>query len=147
MGYDLAIKAQKGMLRRAAEPIKQEIVARCPVGDTGNLANSIRITTHRDKSGPGFHVRVGPRAPHAHLIHLGHRTRVPRKGYGGLLKYWRSYWAKKMHGEFIKGGALTAAPNPFVTVAGDKRADDATAEAARYLEVVVKRYARRARTK
>jgi len=142
LGRDVAIKAQRGMLRRAAKPIEQEMITRCPVGQTGNLANSIRISTHKGVGG-GYFVRVGPRAPHAHLIHLGHATRVPRRGYGGLLQYWGGYWAKKMHGQFIRGGALTAQPNPFVTTAFEATRDEAVKEAARYLEVVTRRYARR----
>ena len=142
MGRDVAINAKRGMLRRAAKPIEQEMITRCPVGPTGNLANSIRISTHQDPAG-GYFVRVGPRAPHAHLIHLGHATRVPRKGYGGKLQFWGGYWAKKQYGQFIRGGALTAQPNPFVTTAYEATRDEAIKEAARYLEVVSRRYARR----
>lgn len=146
LGRDVAIKAQRGMLRRAAKPIEQEMITRCPVGPTGNLANSIRISTHKNPGSDGYFVRVGPRAPHAHLIHLGHATRVPRKGYGGLLQYWGGYWAKKQYGEFIRGGALTAQPNPFVTTSFEATKDEAIKQAAHYLEVVSRRYARRVPT-
>lgn len=140
---DVAVKAQRGMLLKAGDVMKQEMVMRCPVGPTGNLANSIRASAHKRRDGRGLEVRVGPRAPHAHLIHMGHRTRVPRKGYGGRVQYWGSYWAKKMHGEFIKGGVLTAQPNPFVTVAAEKTFDESVNAAVDYLRGVVRKYEKR----
>jgi HK97 gp10 family phage protein len=143
LGADLAIKAQKSMLRRAAQPIQDEMVRMCPVGPTGNLANSIKTTVNKRKDAPGFQAVVGPRAPHAHLIHMGHRTRVPRKGYGGKLQYWGKYWSHKMYGEFIKGGAMTARPNPFVTVAFEKTRERAVTESVEHLREVIARYQKR----
>jgi len=142
LGKDLAIKAQKSMLRKAAEPIKHEMIMMCPVGPTGNLVNSIRTSVGNRKDGlPGFQAVVGPRAPHAHLIHLGHNVRVPRLGYGGLLQYWGKYWSKKMHGQFIPGKRAKA--NPFVMVAFERTKDDAVTESVEHLRKVIARYDKR----
>lgn len=138
LGDKLARKAKLGMLRASAEPIYWEMVRTCPVGPTGNLANSIKVTMHGRNDPSGQHVKVGPRAPHAHLIHLGHDVRVPRLGYGGQLKYWGKYWAQKMHGKYIPG--KRAKPNPFVTVAGDRMADAAVDAAADHLHEVLRKF-------
>jgi len=137
LGDDIARKETPGLLNAMAKPIEDEMVARCPVGETANLVNSIWITTHK-KGDHGYYVLVGPRAPHAHLIHLGHDVRVPRKGYGGKLQYWGKYWAKKMHGQFIPGKRAQA--NPFVAVAAEARAGAAIDAGADHVHAIIKKY-------
>jgi hypothetical protein len=134
LGEDLARKEAPGMLMAMGRVIEDEMLRRFPVGPTGNLADSIKVTLD-----PGLmSAKVGPRAPHAHLIHLGHRVRVPRVGYGGKLKYWSKYFAKKMHGRFLEGKA--ARPNPWVTVAADAKADAAIDAAADHVHDVIRKY-------
>lgn len=67
----LRAKLKKRAIRKALEPVHQSAVQRAPVGETGNLANSIKQSVTRD--GLYGQVATSKLAPHAHLVEFGHR--------------------------------------------------------------------------
>lgn len=113
----------KRTLKKAAEPMRTAIANHAPEGPTGNLKDSIVISTKIQgipgksrsrtiRSKFGATILVGSTAPHAHLIEFGTAARFswtkPRKRW------------KKTPGEHAPKAVGSVLPFPFITVAWDK---------------------------
>jgi hypothetical protein len=82
----IAQQIEKKVLKAALDPILQDAIRRAPVGETGNLSNSIKIRT--SKVGNTYLGEVRSTAPHAHLIEFGHRLmRGARAGRQKFIKW------------------------------------------------------------
>lgn len=64
-------KIERGALKKALQPIFDQMLSLIPVGETGNLANSAKIVTRTRKGRISGRIQVN--APHAHLVEYGHR--------------------------------------------------------------------------
>lgn len=78
---DVRNKMVRSGIRKAMKPIEQETIRRAPVGDTGSLSDSIKLSS----SSRGGEVRAkvkadGKQAPHAHLVEFGHHIRGKKDG-------------------------------------------------------------------
>lgn len=102
MGKAVLVKS----LLKAAVPIKDEIMGTVPVGPTGNLRDSIEISTKLNPSQRKGHKRqvaevfVGSTAPHAHLMEFGtvERTQKSTGRRTGMMKkkpFLRQAWDAK----------------------------------------------------
>lgn len=107
----------RNALKKAGQPILQAAVASVPLGPTGNLRNSLKISTSLKESqrGRGYYDRskvtvyVGSDAPHAHLIEFGTVERILKEPRKVLLN---GKWVE------IKTTGHTS-PNPFLRSAWD----------------------------
>lgn len=76
---EVAQRIERKAMKRALQPLYDEAVRRAPVGDTGNLANGIRIRFRI--GGKTLYGEVATTAPHSHLVEYGHRiVHGPRGG-------------------------------------------------------------------
>jgi len=96
----------RNTLKKAAKPIQVEAKMNAPVGATGNLKDSIVISTKLKKGQRRAAMRlgevvmyVGSTAPHAHLVEFG---TVPRQQKGGKFTgqmpanpFFRNAWDAK----------------------------------------------------
>ena len=103
------------VLRKAAKPTEVAAKANVPKGDTGNLQDSIGISSrltknqrrHKSRNRDEVEVYVGSNAPHAHLVEFGTQERF--RGAQGA-RSARTY----------TGGSTGIMPaNPFLTRAWD----------------------------
>lgn len=95
--HDVRKKVTRRAMKEAMEPMFQAAVQNVPVGDTGNLANSVKLRTST-RRGRIWRAEVNANAPHANLVEFGHRIVTP----GG-----------RDTGEY-------ASPNPFIRNAYDE---------------------------
>lgn len=86
LGPAIADQIEKRVLKKSLQAVFDDAVRRAPVGETGNLANGIRLRIK--KVGPNIYGEVISTAQHSHLIEFGHRLmRGPRKGRQKFVKW------------------------------------------------------------
>lgn len=109
-------RLERRVIRQAMEIIEDGVIAAVPVGDTGELAESIKLRT-RTKRGK-LSARVDVKAPHAHLVEFGHK------------KY--DFRGRRVIGERVPA-------YPFYRPVLDEKADDVVRKAAKGIEAELKK--------
>lgn len=69
-------KVERSAMKKSLAPTYDAVMRHVPVGETGNLANAVKIktkTVNANAGGSYMYGMVGAFAPHAHLVELGHR--------------------------------------------------------------------------
>jgi HK97 gp10 family phage protein len=70
LGEKMRIRIERKAVKKAVQPIYDAAIGKVPVGDTGQLAESIKIATQKQENGRIAGL-VQSKAPHAHLVELG----------------------------------------------------------------------------
>lgn len=73
---ELIRKVHRSAMKKSLAPTYDAVMRHVPVGETGNLANSVKIKSkvvEANAGGSYMYGMVGAYAPHAHLVELGHR--------------------------------------------------------------------------
>jgi HK97 gp10 family phage protein len=73
---DLQKNAFQKAFKRALAPVLNAAISNAPVGETGNLANGIKVGVTR--RGGWISGQVKSNAPHSYLIEFGHRIVGPK---------------------------------------------------------------------
>jgi HK97 gp10 family phage protein len=88
---DKAIHAARAAVKEVTDLATFEVLADCPVGDTGKLKKTVKAEISKDGL-TGFAKAGGKGAPYAHLVEFGHQ---------------------------MEGGG-TVPPHPFITPVGER---------------------------